>query len=42
MNYENDSIFLQHRVYFADAFHLNAEGAKVYSSVAVSKILSSF
>jgi hypothetical protein len=42
MNYENDSIFVQHPEFFVDPFHLNSEGAKVYSSIAASKILSSF
>jgi hypothetical protein len=38
VNYSNDKRLLDHREYFKDDFHLNTEGAKVYSGIVAEEI----
>jgi len=40
-DFTNDSLFTSNISYFADAGHLNGEGAKVYTNIVVNKILKS-
>jgi hypothetical protein len=39
-DFTNDTSFTSHRSLFADAGHLNGEGAKLYTNTVVNKILS--
>ena len=39
LNYINDTIFLDHPLFFSDQSHLNDNGAKLFSGILVSKII---
>ncbi len=39
LSFENDSLFLANKAFFADPFHLNVEGANVLSSEVAARLL---